>query len=294
MIKEAIGTGNTIDEAKEAALIELSAGETDDIQFDIISFPKKKTLGLFGGALAQVRAYVEVPDKKPLNKNKKPDFKKNGEKAQRPEKKNAPKKQEAPKKAVEIKMPEGVSIDQLDKNGPAYKAVKYLETVLKGLGCENFNFSVVENEDGALINLTGDNTGVIIGHRGETLDALQYLSSLASSKKGSGYYRVTLNIGNYREKREQTLEGVAKKTASQVLRTGKSRSLEPMNPYERRIIHTTVQKISGVTSNSIGGGSARRVVISPDETYKKAPKAAVKPAEKCVDSASTPLYGRIN
>ena len=293
MIKEAIGTGNTLEEAKEAALMELCAGETDDIRFDIISFPKKKTLGLFGGALAQVRAYVEVPDKKPA-KSKKPEHKKqNNDNKQKADKKPANKKAHAPKEEATAVIPEGVSVEELDKNGNAYKAVTYLKTVLRGLGCEGITFTVVENEDGAIINLTGDNTGVIIGHRGETLDALQYLTSLASTKKGSGYYRVTLNIGNYRQKREQTLEGVAKKTASQVLRTGRSRSLEPMNPYERRIIHTTIQKIDGVTSNSIGGGSGRRVVISPDENFKKAQKPAEKPATKS-DSASTPLYGRIN
>ena len=295
MIKEAIGSGSTIDEAKEAALLELCAADTDDIQFEIISFPKKKTLGLFGGSLAQVRAYVELPDPKPAknkpNNNHKKDNKKDNKKnAPKPEKKAV----KAPREEAEM-VAEGVPASELAADSAAAKAVAYLEKVLAGLGCEGLTFTVAETDDGAKISISGDDTGVIIGHRGETLDALQYLASLAATKKGSGYYRVVLNIGNYRQKREKTLEGVAKKTAAHVLKTGKSRSLEPMNPYERRIIHTTVQTIEGVTSNSIGGGSARRVVISLDGERKVNTKpAAPAKTDKTVDSASTPLYGRIN
>ena len=295
MIKEAIGSGSTIDEAKEAALLELCAADTDDIQFEIISFPKKKTLGLFGGSLAQVRAYVELPDPKPAKNKPNNNHKKEGKKDN---KKNAPKPEKkavkAPREEAET-VAEGVPASELAADSAAAKAVAYLEKVLAGLGCEGLTFTVAETDDGAKISISGDDTGVIIGHRGETLDALQYLASLAATKKGSGYYRVVLNIGNYRQKREKTLEGVAKKTAAHVLKTGKSRSLEPMNPYERRIIHTTVQTIEGVTSNSIGGGSARRVVISLDGERKVNTKpAAPAKTDKTVDSASTPLYGRIN
>ena len=213
------------------------------------------------------------------------------------------------KKEIAVK-PAGIPAEDLNPDSCAARAVAYLKTVLSGLGCEDLTFTVAELEDGAEITVNGDDYGVIIGRRGETLDALQYLASLASNKKGSGYYRVVLNVGNYREKREHTLEGVAKKTAAQVLRTGRSRSLEPMNPYERRIIHTTVQKIDGVVSSSVGGGSARRVVISPEGgegRFDRAPKygdrrtassstaaSAAESAEKKVDSASAPLYGRIN
>ena len=340
MIKEAIGTGNTIDEAKEAALTELNAGETEDVQFEVISFPKKKTLGLFGGALAQVRAYVEVPDKKPARRNApaaRPEGKRrdaaadnrSGEKSERTREKRAPEARksaarpsgaaantesasisEIPSKTEIAVKPAGIPAEDLNPDSCAARAVAYLKTVLSGLGCEDLTFTVAELEDGAEITVNGDDYGVIIGRRGETLDALQYLASLASNKKGSGYYRVVLNVGNYREKREHTLEGVAKKTAAQVLRTGRSRSLEPMNPYERRIIHTTVQKIDGVVSSSVGGGSARRVVISPEGgegRFDRAPKygdrrtassstaaSAAESAEKKVDSASAPLYGRIN
>ena len=102
--------------------------------------------------------------------------------------------------------------------------------------------------------------GAVIGHRGETLDALQYLAGLAANNTSG------LNFGNYREKREQALNGLAAKVCEQVLRTGRSRALEPMNPYERRIIHTAVQGIDGVISESVGEGSSRRVVIAAEGT----------------------------
>lgn len=294
MIKEAIGTGETIDEAREAALTELCAGDNEDIQFDIISFPKKKVMGIFGGALAQVRAYVELPDPKPNKKQNKPEHKKPADHSKK--EKSQPKKTSVKNETVESdKESVGVPCDQLNPESNAAKAVNYLKSVLSQLGCNELSFSVLELEDGAKITISGDDTGVIIGHRGETLDALQYLASLAATKKGSGYYRIVLNIGNYRQRREKALEGVAKKTAAQVLKTGRNRSLEPMNPYERRIIHTTIQGIEGVTSNSIGGGSSRRVVISLEEGYQKQVKSAPqKQPEKTVDAASTPLYGRIN
>lgn len=307
MIKEAIGTGNTIDEAKEAALIELNAGENDDVQFEVISFPKKKTFGLFGGALAQVKAFVEVPDKKPAKRSAPTRSNDGKRREERRPAKGKPVKAEAAAAAEPVEAPKGVPAEQLEPDSCAARAVAYLKSVLTGLGCGELSFTVAELEDGAEITVNGDDYGIIIGRRGETLDALQYLASLASNKKGNGYYRVVLNVGNYREKRERTLESVAKKTAAQVLRTGRSRSLEPMNPYERRIIHTTVQGIDGVVSSSVGGGSARRVVISPKNGDRRGERAgfsdrrssapARKPAEaaeKKVDSAAAPLYGRIN
>ena len=117
-----------------------------------------------------------------------------------------------------------------------------------------------EGEDGAAIFLSGDGLGIVIGHRGETLDALQHLVSLAARTK-AGYYKITLNIGDYRERREDALVSLAKRIAAGVLKTGRGKALEPMNPYERRIIHTTIQEIEGVTSASLGEGENRRVVI---------------------------------
>jgi len=279
LLKEAIGVGNTVEEATEQALLLLSAKETDDIQFDVISTPKKKTFGLFGGSQAKVRAFIELPDPKPTNQINKPVSTISHRKIENPATTLPPKKvvrstvkESVVPKKVEIKAEkrsefdfeaEGVPFEQVNPSSPAGKSAAYLKIILEQLGCKDVKMTIAENDSGASINLEGENLGIVIGRRGETLDALQYLSSLAANSKEIGYFRIVLNIGNYREKREKALQGLARKTAFQVIRTGHSRSLEPMNPYERRIIHTVVQDIVGVTSNSIGDGSSRRVVISP-------------------------------
>ena len=114
----------------------------------------------------------------------------------------------------------------------------------------------------------GEDYGIIIGKRGETLDAIQYLARMVANKGNSNYKRVSINVGNYRAKREETLRILARKTATKAVRQGRNISLEPMNPYERRIIHTAVQEIDGATSHSVGSNLDRRVVITPIEGAK--------------------------
>lgn len=266
MIKEAIGFGNTVDEAKEDAILKLGAKIEEDVQIEIISLPKKKVLGLFGGAKAEVKAYVERPDK-PAKKNnkqgKKADNNAKNEKKAEP-KKTEPKKETKPVKE-NVEKPEAEAVDQslIPAETPTGKAIAYLNAILKNLGCENVEVKAAVRENGALIILDGEGLGVVIGHRGETLDALQHLVSLAANNSG-GYFKVTLNIGDYREKREQTLRALAVRVAEQVKRNSRNRALEPMSAYERRIIHTAVQEIEGVNSASIGEGKNRRVVIFPE------------------------------
>ncbi|MBQ3547504.1 MAG: KH domain-containing protein [Clostridia bacterium] len=317
MIKEAIGTGLTIDEAREDAALKLGAADDADVQFEVVTFPKKKTLGLFGGCKAEVKAFIELPDEKPKKKHdkkankpaeKKAEPKKNEvkpeEKKEKAEKKNDSAKEFAP----------AVDISELPADSRPVKVVEFLKPILKNLGCENVTFKVSERENAALIELEGDGLGAIIGHRGETLDALQFLAGLASNN-GGGYYKVSLNIGNYREKREDTLTSLANRIAQQVLKTGKCRTLEPMNPYERRIIHTAVQAIDGVTSASFGEGVNRRVVIGKEGTELKplrndrshgrrddrrrggrrpSNKVEVAPNREPKKDSDIPLYGKIN
>ncbi len=254
-MKEAIGIADTVEEAKEKAMAELNVSFDDDFQFEIISLPKKKTLGLFGGSSAQVKVMVEVPDLTPQKPKK-------VKKPAKTEPRKAEKKvsSEAPAKAPSNEVPAG----EVPADSPAGKGVAYLRTILEKLGCDNIQITVGEIEGGSQITLTGEGLGVVIGHRGETLDALQYLVSLAANAGISGYYRIVLNTGDFRQKREQTLIALAKRMSEQSIRSGKCRTLEPMNPYERRIIHTTVQGIEGVTSTSFGEGNARRVVIAPE------------------------------
>lgn len=315
MIKEAVGFGATIDEAKENAIVNLGASDFDDIQFEIISMPKKKVLGLFGGAKAEVKAFIEVPDKKPQkSKNAKSQSKK--EKANKPaatEKKVAEKAEpkKAEKKNTDVaEYGEPIAETEVAKDSPAGKAIDYIKTVLTSLDCKDISIKVASKENASLIILEGEDISILIGRRGETLDALQYLASLAANN-GGGHYRISLNIGDYRQKREETLTALAIRISEQVLKTGKNRTLEPMNPYERRIIHTAVQGIEGVVSASFGEGTGRRVVIAPEGAEIKPMRnnhrggrrngssrprtqAPVSPAREPKKDSDIPLYGKIN
>lgn len=153
---------------------------------------------------------------------------------------------------------------------PLESAKGYLAEILKNMGLGDVELTAEETENGAVINIDGENVGFVIGHRGETLDALQYLAGLVANHVDEGYYRISINIGNYREKREKTLEILGRKLAFKALKTGMKTSLEPMNPYERRIIHTAVQKVRGASSWSEGENMQRHVVIGPDPDYKPA------------------------
>ena len=316
MIKEAIGVGETIEEAKEDAIAKLNAKYEDDIQFDVLATPKKRVLGLFGGSKAEVKAFVEVPDEKPEKPKKaakrQPDKQKPAEKqtAKAKPEKTAIEKKKAPQ--IPEDFSDAVPADALASDSQAARAVEYLKKILKEFGCEGTQIRVAERQDCAYIMLEGEGLGAIIGHRGETLDSLQYLVGLAANGAG-GYYKVSLNIGDYRERREQTLIALAQRMSEQVLRTGKNRTLEPMNPYERRIIHTAVQEIDGVVSNSFGEGSARRVVISPEggdprpqrreggrprsggrDRNRRPSNKVEAPAREPKKDSDMPLYGKIN
>lgn len=148
-------------------------------------------------------------------------------------------------------------------------AKAYLKDILEKMGVTDVQMTTEETEGGAVINIDGENVGFIIGHRGETLDALQYLAGLVANHVDENYFRISINIGNYREKREKTLEILGRKLAFKALKTGAKTSLEPMNPYERRIIHTAVQKVRGAISWSEGENLQRHVVIGPDPEYKQ-------------------------
>ncbi|MFZ2538418.1 MAG: RNA-binding cell elongation regulator Jag/EloR [Oscillospiraceae bacterium] len=147
-------------------------------------------------------------------------------------------------------------------------ATQYLQNILNSMGLSTISMEIVEKEDGAVITFNGDGMAALIGHHGETLDALQYLIALTCNRIDGDYYRITLDCGNYREKREVTLQGLAARIASKVKKTGRSQLLEPMNPYERRIIHAIVSDIEGVYSKSKGEEPNRRVVILSDTPAK--------------------------
>ena len=297
MIKEAIGIAETIEDAKEAAINELNAGLDDDVQFEIIDIPKKKVLGFFGGTPAKVKAYIEIdepaPKKAPKKQGKKSEAVKENKEPKEKKEKAKPEKKE---KSVPLtEKADAIDASLLPTDSQAAKAVEYIKGVLAGLGCTDINIKVATFDGGATIILEGEGLGVVIGHRGETLDALQYLASLAANN-GSGYFKVSIDIGNYRERREKTLISLAHRMANQAIRSGRNRSLEPMNPYERRIIHTAIQEIDGVSSHSVGEGDRRHIVITPDNAVARAPKKESTPIENREpkkDSEALPLYGKI-
>ena len=158
-------------------------------------------------------------------------------------------------------------------------AVELIRSLVRGMGIEA-TVTLVEGDpkdENKLIRVEGEGAGALIGHHGDTLDSLQYLANLAANKKVAGekreYCRITVDIENYRAKREETLRALARRKAEQVLRYKKSVMLEPMNPYERRIIHSEVQHIPGVSTNSIGSENNRKVVMYLD-TEATAPAAS--------------------
>jgi spoIIIJ-associated protein len=154
------------------------------------------------------------------------------------------------------------------KSSPSEVAEQFLRNVLDKMQLESVEIEKSETEGAVSFNLSGEDVGYVIGRRGETLDALQYLTGLVANHADSSYFKVTVDTGNYREKREQTLEILGRKLAFKAIKTGKKTSLEPMNPYERRIIHTAVQKVNGATSWSEGENANRHVVVGPDAKFR--------------------------
>lgn len=148
------------------------------------------------------------------------------------------------------------------------KTEQFLRDVLDNMGLESIAIEKKVEEGSIEFSLSGEEEGFVIGRRGETLDSLQSLTSLVANHGSEGYIKVTVNVGNYRDKREKTLEILGRKLAFKAVKTGRKTSLEPMNPYERRIIHTAVQKINGAISWSEGENAARHVVIGPDPKAK--------------------------
>ncbi|MBQ4111745.1 MAG: KH domain-containing protein, partial [Clostridia bacterium] len=149
------------------------------------------------------------------------------------------------------------------------------------------------NNDDMVITVDGEAAGVLIGHHGDTLDALQYLANLAANRKEEGekreYARITVDVESYRAKREDALRILARKKAHQVLKYKKSIMLEPMNPYERRIIHSEIQKMEGVSTNSIGVENNRRIVIFLEE--EGMPTAGIK-AKGGSEKSSSKSHGK--
>ena len=152
--------------------------------------------------------------------------------------------------------------------GGEYEALAFIKKLLSDMSIDA-EITMNDGENGEkIIAINGESAAILIGHHGETLDSLQYLANLAANKKIDGkkgdYVKVAVDVEGYRAKREETLRSLARKMASKVLKYKKSVMLEPMNPYERRIIHSEIQNIEGVSTNSIGSENNRKIVIFLD------------------------------
>ncbi|MFV0497284.1 MAG: RNA-binding cell elongation regulator Jag/EloR [Candidatus Fimivivens sp.] len=165
------------------------------------------------------------------------------------------------KEEPDVEMPK-VAMETPNLDDKIKVAQQFVLDIVKAMGLDQITVTASQEENNVTLKINGDVSGKAIGRRGETLDAIQYLTGLVANRVHGDYLRVVIDSGNYREKRHNTLEQLAKKLAAAVIKTGRNTTLEPMNPYERRIIHATISEIEGVTSTSIGEEPSRCVIIS--------------------------------
>ncbi len=243
MKKIGVFSGKTVEEAKNKAIENFGVSE-EKITFTVLEEAKKGFLGLLKSEAKIQAEYEEVKLVKEENTVIKAE-----------ESVVATENEKAPAETKEI------SAEKLEECRVFVK--KILDNMQ--LECE---VNVKSQNGSIMVDIDSKGSGTVIGRRGETLDALQYLCSLVINKGDGDYIRITIDSNGYRDKRAETLKSLAEKISNKVLRTGKSTVLEPMNPYERRIIHSTVVNIDGVNSKSIGEEPYRKVVIASDNPKK--------------------------
>ena len=244
-------TGKTVEDAVKAALAVLGVSR-DQVDVEVLEESKGSILGLFGGRDAKVRVTVkEVPAEEPSVPEPV---------AEIPEEKPEPAKGEVPEEPVqETKAP---ADRDAERQAVAAAAKTFLEEVFRAMGMDLLIEKFISRKDEEIIlKIHGDGIGVLIGKHGQTLDALQYLTNLAGNKGHRNWHRIILDAENYRERRRETLERLAKNLADRVKRTLKKAMLEPMNPYERKIVHMSLQNDPAVTTYSEGEEPYRKVVI---------------------------------
>ena len=305
MIIEKIGTGKTLEAAITAAKALLNAPAQADVKTEVLETGSKGFLGLFGAKDYKVRAYYDDGKKEKKAPKKPAQKKQSAPKKEAPAKKEPAPKKEQPKEQPTQQETKSEQKKEYPKSVDLEYAKAYLLEILKGLKIENPTVNASYAEGVVTMDLDCDDYGIVIGHRGETLDSIQYLLSLVIKKSALEYVRVVINVGNYREKRQETLRALAKKNAQYVLRTGRRHTFEPMNPYERRIIHTAIQEIDGVESRSVGYNQDRKVILEPTGGVKRGnggnrrgskPQSAPTPAENRApkaDRADLPKFGKI-
>lgn len=281
-------SAKTLDDAITEALVQLGV-TSDQLDYQVIEKGSAGFLGIgMKQAVIKARRKEEVKEEKPefdipkedislvsepekKEEEKEPVRKENGKKelSKKEQKKKESHKKEQKKKAVvkepnESKGPEKKEVELAKVEDCTIEACeKFVSDVLKAMDMTDVKVTSVVDEEGALsIDMEGSNMGILIGKRGQTLDSLQYLTNRVANKMQDGYVRVKLDTEDYRRRRKETLENLAKNIASKVKRGRKTVSLEPMNPYERRIIHSALQADPAVSTHSEGEEPYRRVVVT--------------------------------
>lgn len=245
-------TAKTLEEAKALAAEEFGVS-ADEIDFTILEQPRKTLFGGLKGE-AKVKAFYEEPTAAV-------------EEAKPEEYDTEEEEDNAVQEENDSDEPAGELPEDFDVNSSlkVKTAIEYLTDVLHALGLEKFEVTPIKRDGNVVLNITGEKLGIVIGKRGETLDSLQYLTILASNRSEDNFCRISLDCNDYRDKRRETLTALAKKTSAKVIKQGRKIALEPMNPYERRIIHSCVAEIEGVSSRSTGTEPYRKVVIYADK-----------------------------
>ena len=288
MIRKQEATGKTVDEARAKACALLGVQADDlNVSYEVLEMPQKT--GFLGLKTTPAKVCVSVEE---------PDAPAAPAAAPAPAAEAAPVQETAPEvpaapveepaapveaPAAEVEQPAAEqaapaaaeAADEetevpivIEENAKVKAAVEYLQGVIAKMGVENVTFSAVQKGEATIIRLDGEHLGALIGRRGETMESLSYLASLVANRLEGDYIKLGLDVAGYRDKRESDLTALAQRIGAKVRKTGRSFAMEPMNPYERRIIHSAISKMEGVRSESKGEGRDRRVVI-----YSTAPDA---------------------
>ena len=288
MIRKQEATGKTVDEARAKACALLGVQAEDlNVSYEVLEMPQKT--GFLGLKTTPAKVCVSVEE---------PDAPAAPAAAPAPAAEAAPVQETAPEvpaapveepaapveaPAAEVEQPAAeqaapaaaAAADEetevpivIEENAKVKAAVEYLQEVIAKMGVENVTFSAEQKGEATIIRLDGEHLGALIGRRGETMESLSYLASLVANRLEGDYIKLGLDVAGYRDKRESDLTALAQRIGAKVRKTGRSFAMEPMNPYERRIIHSAISKMEGVRSESKGEGRDRRVVI-----YSTAPDA---------------------
>ena len=300
MIRTQEATGKTVDEARTNACALLGVEKDDiNVSYEVLEMPQKT--GFLGLKLtpAKVRVSVELPDEPvaapaaPVEEPTPVVEEKAAPVAAEPvveetapeapaavEEPTAPAEEAAPAEEQAAPAAEGEEVEvpiNIEENAKVKAAVDYLKDVIEKMGVQDVKFSTVQKGEATIIRLDGEKMGALIGRRGETMESLSYLASLVANRLEGDYIKLGLDVAGYRDKRESDLTALAQRLGAKVRRTGRSFAMEPMNPYERRIIHSAIGKMEGVRSESKGEGRDRRVVIYSTDPNAVAESANARP-----------------